>query len=180
MLETTLASEPAYRRRQVWEWAARGASSYAEMTNLPSALRVRLEADVPFSSLALVQEARSRDGTVKALFRTGEGHPVEAVLMRYRDGRRSVCVSSQSGCPLTCTFCATGQMGFRRNLTVFEIAGQAAIELNVVGDSIEARVAKRLARSPEWAMHTLKSSADVRKLLDDLKRRVANWAEDRD
>jgi 23S rRNA (adenine2503-C2)-methyltransferase len=61
---------------------------------------------------------------VKALFRTHEGHPVEAVLMRYRDGRRSVCVSSQSGCPLTCTFCATGQMRFGRNLTASEILDQ--------------------------------------------------------
>jgi 23S rRNA (adenine2503-C2)-methyltransferase len=125
LLEETLASEPAYRRRQVWEWTARGASSYAEMTNLPSALRARLEQTVPFSSLELEHEARSRDGTVKALFRTAEGHPVEAVLMRYRDGRRSVCISSQSGCPLTCTFCATGQMRFRRNLTASEILDQA-------------------------------------------------------
>src|SRR5207249_3312677 len=77
------------------------------------------------SSLELVHEARSRDGTVKALFRTKEGHPIEAVLMRFRDGRRSVCVSSQSGCPLTCTFCATGQMRFRRNLTASEILDQA-------------------------------------------------------
>jgi len=62
---------------------------------------------------------------VKALFRTSEGHPVEAVLMRYRDGRRSLCLSSQSGCPLTCTFCATGQMRFGRNLTPSEILDQA-------------------------------------------------------
>src|SRR5207244_5696966 len=62
---------------------------------------------------------------VKALFRPHDGHPVEAVLMRYRDGRRSVCLSSQSGCPLTCTFCATGQMRFRRNLTASEILDQA-------------------------------------------------------
>jgi 23S rRNA (adenine2503-C2)-methyltransferase len=61
---------------------------------------------------------------VKALFRTADGHPVEAVLMRYRDGRRSVCVSSQSGCPLTCTFCATGAMRFGRNLTASEILDQ--------------------------------------------------------
>src|SRR5207253_10424704 len=59
------------------------------------------------------------------LFRTVDGHPVEAVLMRYRDGRRSVCVSSQSGCPLTCTFCATGSMRFHRNLTSSEILDQA-------------------------------------------------------
>jgi 23S rRNA (adenine2503-C2)-methyltransferase len=62
---------------------------------------------------------------VKTLFRTEDGHPVEAVLMRYRDGRRSICVSSQSGCPLTCTFCATGQMRFGRNLKPWEIVDQA-------------------------------------------------------
>jgi len=120
-----LADEPAYRVRQVWGWAARGASSYDEMTNLPTSARVRLTELAPFSTLAVVQEARSKDGTVKALFHTHDGHPVEAVLMRYRDGRRSVCVSSQSGCPLTCTFCATGQMRFRRNLDAWEILDQA-------------------------------------------------------
>jgi len=120
-----LAGEPAYRARQVWEWAARGAGSYDEMTNLPKGLRARLAAEAPFSTLELVHEARSADGTLKALFHTREGHPVEAVLMRYRDGRRSVCVSSQSGCPLTCTFCATGQMRFRRNLSAWEILDQA-------------------------------------------------------
>jgi len=124
LLEEALADEPAYRRRQVWEWAARGAAGYDEMTNVPAALRARLEEDVPFSTLTVEHEAHARDRTVKALFRTHDGHPVEAVLMRYRDGRRSVCVSSQSGCPLTCTFCATGQMRFRRNLTASEILDQ--------------------------------------------------------
>jgi len=120
-----LAGEPAYRTRQVWEWAARGASSFAEMTNVSARERALLDEHVPFSTLELQHEARSQDGTVKALFRTSDGHPLEAVLMRYRDGRRSVCVSSQSGCPLTCTFCATGQMRFRRNLTAWEILDQA-------------------------------------------------------
>ena len=119
------AEAPAYRSAQVWEWAARGVGGYAEMTNLPVALRERLAEEVPFSTLALEREARARDGTIKALFRTQDGHPVEAVLMRYRDGRRSICLSSQSGCPLTCTFCATGQMAFGRNLTSSEILDQA-------------------------------------------------------
>ncbi len=79
---------------------------------------------MPFSSLTVEDEAHAADGTVKALFRTADGHPVEAVLMRYRDGRRSVCVSSQSGCPLTCTFCATGAMRFGRNLRASEILDQ--------------------------------------------------------
>jgi 23S rRNA (adenine2503-C2)-methyltransferase len=119
------AGEPAYRAAQVWQWTAGGASGYAAMTNLPAELRLRLADEVPFSTLEVEREEHARDGTVKALFRTGDGHPVEAVLMRYRDGRRSICLSSQSGCPLTCTFCATGQMAFGRNLTSSEILDQA-------------------------------------------------------
>jgi 23S rRNA (adenine2503-C2)-methyltransferase len=88
-------------------------------------VRERLDAEVPFSTLAVERESLARDGTLKVLFRTADGHPVEAVLMRYRGGRRSVCVSSQSGCPLTCTFCATGRMPFGRNLTASEILDQA-------------------------------------------------------
>jgi 23S rRNA (adenine2503-C2)-methyltransferase len=125
LLTEALADEPAYRARQVWEWTARGAQSYAAMTNLPASLRDALVERVPFSSLAVVQETLAKDGTLKVLFHTADGHPVEAVLMRYRSGRRSVCVSSQSGCPLTCTFCATGQMKFGRNLTAGEILDQA-------------------------------------------------------
>jgi len=127
LLERTLAErgEPAFRARQVWEWTARGADGYEAMTNLSLALREQLAATVPFSTLAVETEREARDGTVKTLFRTADGHPVEAVLMRYRDGRRSLCLSSQSGCPLTCTFCATGSMAFGRNLTASEILDQA-------------------------------------------------------
>jgi 23S rRNA (adenine2503-C2)-methyltransferase len=120
----TAAGEPAFRARQVWSWTARGAAGYEQMTDLPAALRSRLADAVPFSSLEPVREAHAADGTVKALFHTGDGRAVEAVLMRFRDGRRSVCVSSQSGCPLTCTFCATGTMKFGRNLTASEILDQ--------------------------------------------------------
>jgi 23S rRNA (adenine2503-C2)-methyltransferase len=123
--ELRARGEPSFRSKQVWAWLARGARGYDEMTDVPSSLRAELGTSVPLSTLALVREARSRDGTVKALFRTHDSHPVEAVLMRYRDGRRSICVSSQSGCPLTCTFCATGAMRFRRNLTAWEILDQA-------------------------------------------------------
>jgi 23S rRNA (adenine2503-C2)-methyltransferase len=126
LLQARLADlgEPSYRARQAWDWAAGGVEGYHAMTNLPRALRETLEADVPFSTLTAENEQNARDGTVKTLFRTADGHPVEAVLMRYRDGRRSVCVSSQSGCPLTCTFCATGRMAFGRNLTAWEILDQ--------------------------------------------------------
>jgi 23S rRNA (adenine2503-C2)-methyltransferase len=127
LLERTLADrgEPAYRARQVWEWAARGAPSYDEMTTIAKPLRAALAEQVPFSTLEVITQREARDGTVKTLFHTHDGHPVEAVLMRYRDRRRSLCLSSQSGCPLTCTFCATGAMRFGRNLTASEILDQA-------------------------------------------------------
>jgi 23S rRNA (adenine2503-C2)-methyltransferase len=126
LLERALAEagQPPFRARQVWAWASRGAGGYGEMTDLPAALRERLAEEVPFATLTPVHEAQASDGTVKTLFHTADGRPVEAVLMRYRDGRRSICVSSQSGCPLTCTFCATGQMAFGRNLTAWEILDQ--------------------------------------------------------
>jgi 23S rRNA (adenine2503-C2)-methyltransferase len=127
LLERTLSDlgEPAYRSRQVWRWTAQGSDGFDVMTDLPRELRAELAERVPFSSLTLEDEAHARDGTVKALLRTHDGRPVEAVLMRYGDGRRSLCVSSQSGCPLTCNFCATGQMRFGRNLTASEILDQA-------------------------------------------------------
>jgi 23S rRNA (adenine2503-C2)-methyltransferase len=127
LLDQTLADrdEPRFRAGQVWAWAARGARGYEEMTNIPASLREALALEVPFSALTVREEAHSDDGTVKALFATVDGRPLEAVLMRFRDGRRSICVSSQSGCPLTCSFCATGTMKFARNLTASEIVEQA-------------------------------------------------------
>jgi 23S rRNA (adenine2503-C2)-methyltransferase len=127
LLASTLddRGQPRYRAGQVWRWAARGADGFDAMSDLPLALRHTLSDDVPFSTLTVEREASAADGTIKVLFGTADGRPVEAVLMRYRDGRRSICLSSQSGCPLTCTFCATGQMRFGRNLTASEILDQA-------------------------------------------------------
>ncbi len=127
LLDSTLAElgEPRYRADQVWRWTARGTEGFDDMSDLPLTLRETLARAVPFSSLSVEREAHAQDGTIKVLFRTADGRPVEAVLMVYRDGRRSICLSSQSGCPLTCTFCATGQMKFGRNLTAFEILDQA-------------------------------------------------------
>jgi 23S rRNA (adenine2503-C2)-methyltransferase len=126
LLETTLAEagEPPFRAKQVWEFACAGARSYGEMTNLPKDLRAKLAAEVPFSTLIAADTAVAADRTEKVLFNTHDGMPIETVLMRFRDGRRSVCVSSQSGCPLTCNFCATGRMAFGRNLTASEILDQ--------------------------------------------------------
>lgn len=127
LLARTLAEleQPGYRLEQIWRFTASGAGSYAEMTNLPRALRDALTQRVPFSTLRVEREAHASDGTVKALLFTHDERPLESVLMRYRDGRRSLCVSSQSGCPLTCSFCATGRMKFGRNLTASEILDQA-------------------------------------------------------
>ena len=127
VVSKTLAElgQPNYRTKQIWRWASRGAPDFNAMTDLPAALRSQLTDQVPFSTLTLLDEARSKDGTIKAVFQTADGRPLEAVLMVYRDGRRSLCLSSQSGCPLTCTFCATGQMRFGRNLTASEIVDQA-------------------------------------------------------
>jgi 23S rRNA (adenine2503-C2)-methyltransferase len=134
LLDQTLAArgEPRFRAGQVWAWAARGADGFQEMTDLPGPLRETLAQEVAFSSLRLREQVQSSDGTVKALFVTADERPLEAVLMRYRDrpesgraGRRSICLSSQSGCPLTCTFCATGTMRFARNLNASEILDQA-------------------------------------------------------
>ncbi len=126
LLDATLEElgQPRFRAGQIWSWAARGVAGYDAMRNIPAELQAELSERVPFTSLTLEDEAHARDGTVKALFRTHDGRPIEAVLMRFRDGRRSVCVSSQSGCPLTCTFCATGTMKFGRNLTTSEILDQ--------------------------------------------------------
>ncbi len=127
LLQRTLAGlgQPTYRARQVWRWTAQGAAGFGEMTDLPRTVRDALIDGVPFSSLTVDRQMRSRDGTIKALFHTHDGRPVEAVLMTYDDGRRSLCLSSQSGCPLTCSFCATGQMRFGRNLSAAEILDQA-------------------------------------------------------
>lgn len=127
LLQRTLTAlgEPGYRNRQIWRWAAQGAPGFEAMTDLPLALRAALAHAVPFSTLTLEDEAHARDGTIKALMHTADGRPLEAVLMVYADGRRSLCLSSQSGCPLTCSFCATGQMRFGRNLTGDEIVDQA-------------------------------------------------------
>ena len=142
LLKRTLdeLGQPGFRAGQIWRWAAQGTAGYQDMTNLPLELRHQLAERVPFSTLEVQHEARARDGTVKVLFLTADGRPVEAVLMRYRGAprpgrlgapsassvvRRSLCLSAQSGCPLTCTFCSTGQMRFGRNLTASEIIDQA-------------------------------------------------------
>ena len=128
LLDDRLADlgEPRFRARQVWAWTARGARALrGDDRPAGRAARAAGRRGPVLDADASSARPSARDGTVKALFRTHDGRPVEAVLMRYHDGRRSLCLSSQSGCPLTCTFCATGSMKFGRNLTAGEIVDQA-------------------------------------------------------
>lgn len=119
--------EPPFRAKQVWRSLfERGVSSVASMTDLPAALRARLEEESAFGSLTSQREQESRDGTRKVLYRLHDGQHIETVLMPYRDGRQTVCVSTQAGCAMGCVFCATGQMGFVRHLRADEIFEQVA------------------------------------------------------
>jgi 23S rRNA (adenine2503-C2)-methyltransferase len=118
--------EPGYRARQLWEWLyVHLADSFDRMTNLPLPMRQRLAEEIPIGVLRVADTVRSADGeTRKDLLRLADGETVEAVLMRY-ERRRTACISTQVGCAVGCAFCATGQMGFRRNLSAGEIVAQA-------------------------------------------------------
>ena len=117
--------EPAYRTQQLWEWLyVHLVTSFDQMTNLPKSLRQRLESETTITPPKMVGTVRSTDKkTQKDLLRLADGETVEAVLMRY-ERRRTTCISTQVGCAVGCVFCATGQMGFRRNLTSGEIVAQ--------------------------------------------------------
>ena len=116
---------PAYRTAQIVRrlWVA-PVATWAEATELPAALRGALDRAFPLPRLTADTERLSADGTRKFLWRLSDGEAIESVLIPS-GSRRTLCISSQAGCALGCTFCATGRMGFRRNLTAFEIAGQA-------------------------------------------------------
>lgn len=132
--------EPPFRARQVWAGLyGRLTSSVAEFTDVPSDLRARLQETFEIGSLHSVAQQQSRDGqTVKHLFSLPDGGAIEAVLMRY-DRRRTACISTQVGCAMGCVFCATGQMGFGRNLSAGEIVEQVlfyARALQAEGDRL--------------------------------------------
>ena len=122
-LATLLAGEPRFRVDQVWDGLYRQLASPGELTALPRALRDRLDDDLPAALLPVAESIDRSGDTVKWLFRLEGGAHIETVLMHYRD-RTTVCVSSQAGCAMACGFCATGQGGFERHLTVGEIVEQ--------------------------------------------------------
>ena len=115
---------PAFRGSQLAEWIyRRGARDFTEMTDLPTAFRERLQSQYTIGRSRTVTTQRAADGTVKLLLELNDGARVETVGMPYT-GRFSCCVSTQAGCPVGCVFCATGQSGFKRNLTAGEIIDQ--------------------------------------------------------
>ena len=116
--------EPAFRGKQVFTWLHRGAASYDDMTNLPKALRERLAEECPFTVPQVARKQTSaRDGTIKYLWRLGDGNCIETVLMRYHHGN-TVCISSQVGCRMGCAFCASTIAGKVRDLTPAEMLDQ--------------------------------------------------------
>lgn len=117
--------QPAFRAKQIWGWLyQKFAADYDEMTNLPRAFVEKLRERAPLAPLETVVEKVAYDGqTRKALFRLSDGAEIESVLMLYPD-RATVCVSTQAGCAMACTFCATGQAGLTRNLQPGEIVQQ--------------------------------------------------------
>ena len=117
-------NEPAFRAKQLWAQLWKRGATYDQMSDISPALRERLATELPLGVELLDERTADRGATRKALLRLGGEHVIETVLMGYRD-RVTVCVSSQSGCAMGCTFCATGQMGLQNNLTAGEIAAQA-------------------------------------------------------
>lgn len=131
-LRDLLVDQPNYRLSQLWDGMYRQGLQINAMTNLPKSLRDRLDRDLP-TALTTVKRSRSDGGmTVKWLSRLLDGALVETVLMHYSK-RSTVCVSSQAGCAMGCTFCATGQSGFERNLSTGEIVEQVIVAMSQSG-----------------------------------------------
>jgi 23S rRNA (adenine2503-C2)-methyltransferase len=141
--QTALAEhgEPSYRLKQVKAAVYRQlVSSWDEALTLPPTVRTMLSERAPISSLEIVRETVSERGdTEKVAFKLVDGNLIETVLMKHAGGRNTICVSSQAGCPMRCSFCATGTMGLKRNLTAEEIVDQVlhfARKLKTRGETV--------------------------------------------
>ncbi|GHF28260.1 23S rRNA (adenine2503-C2)-methyltransferase [Deinococcus metalli] len=131
-----------FRRRQLLEWVyGQGVGTFDAMTNLPADTRAQLAASYHLNPYREIETVRSADGSVKYLFTLHDGRQMEAVYMPYLD-RRTICVSTMVGCPARCAFCATGAMGFGRNLTPGEIVGQILAVAG--GEGLEPRELRNL------------------------------------
>ncbi|GAE33901.1 ribosomal RNA large subunit methyltransferase N [Halalkalibacter akibai JCM 9157] len=132
-------NEPKFRATQIFEWLyQKRVSSFEEMTNLSKELREKLETSFVLTTLKIVTRQVSSDGTVKFLFELHDGYSIETVVMRHEYGN-SVCVTTQVGCRLGCTFCASTLGGLKRNLESGEIVAQV-LESQRAMDEVEERV----------------------------------------
>lgn len=115
---------PSFRAAQIFSWIQKGVTSFDEMTNVPRILRLQLAETFEFRPIAIeAKQVSGIDGTIKYLFRLYDGECIESVLMQYKHGV-TICISTQAGCRMGCTFCATGLSGLTRNLTASEMMAQ--------------------------------------------------------
>lgn len=130
--------QPRFRAEQLHHWLyVKCARDFESMHNLAKGFRDSLAEQFQVGVLKLVTQQTSSDGTVKYLFECPDGQRIESVLMHFTEsGRYSLCVSTQVGCAVNCQFCATGQMGFKRNLTVAEIVDQYLFAQHLSGQEI--------------------------------------------
>ena len=127
---------PSFRTMQIASWLYnKGVTSYSEMSNIPKVLREQLELSYPLCTPELVDEQTSKDGTTKFLLKFQDGALVETVGLPSPDGRLSVCCSSQAGCAMACSFCATGKGGLTRSLAPGEIIDQINVVRRCYGTS---------------------------------------------
>ena len=134
-------SFPSYRADQLFKWLSTGVICLDDMTNIPKDMRASLSEDFIFDEgMKIEHEFVSQiDGTVKLVFRMYDGHIIETVIMRYKQGL-SICISSQAGCKMGCTFCASAHTGFGRNLTGGEMLGQVLLSQKRMNERIRSVV----------------------------------------
>ncbi|MBN1427214.1 MAG: 23S rRNA (adenine(2503)-C(2))-methyltransferase RlmN [Anaerolineae bacterium] len=160
--------EPRFRADQLWQWLyKRKAPDFASMHTLPAALRERLAAETRIGGAEVTKERHSTDGeTRKYLLRMPDGQLIETVLMEYSGVRRTACISTQAGCALGCVFCATGQMGFARNLTAGEIIEQV-VHVGRVLEAVDERLSNVVLMGMGEPFHNYDATmAAVRRMID--------------
>ncbi|MEK5079593.1 23S rRNA (adenine(2503)-C(2))-methyltransferase RlmN [Solibacillus sp. FSL W7-1436] len=135
----TANGEKAFRAAQIYEWLyEKRVQTFEEMSNLPKALREKLEAEFALTTLSTIIKQESKDGTIKFLFQLQDGYSIETVLMRHDYGN-SICVTTQVGCRIGCTFCASTLGGLKRHLMAGEIVEQV-VKVQQQLDETEERV----------------------------------------
>ena len=120
-LEEQFSLSPSFRAKQVYQWIAKGVTSFDQMTNLDKATRQKLSEQAVLRSSTVTKELRDEDGTIKLQLTLHDGLAIETVLLTDQEDRKTACVSCQAGCAMHCAFCQTGTLGLARNLTASEI-----------------------------------------------------------